>query len=150
MKKWIDHFSAIVITFWVGGLWITGLWAYVLFKKLPDQTLAGNIATQYFHILSEISLYAACILLTLRFFKNGFQALNQIYFWTIVAMLSLVLATKYGINPQIENIRQSAGGDVMNSPYADSFKIWHGVASVVYMVQCVFGVVAVTKRLADH
>jgi hypothetical protein len=150
VKQWFDNVSAIVITFWVGGLWVTGFWAYVLFKNVPDQKLAGQVATEYFHIMSTFGLYAACFLLLLRFFKNGFQALNQVYFWTIIAMLSLVLANQYGIEPQLELVRKSALPlDVMQSPYADSFKMWHGVASVVYMVQCVFGLIVVTKRLSN-
>lgn len=150
MKQWFDHISAIVITFWIGGLWITGFWAYILFKSIPDQKLAGEVATQYFHILSTFGLYAACFLLVLRFLKNGFQALNQVYFWTIIAMLSLVLANQYGIQPQLEQLREIAQPlDVMNSPHADSFKLWHGIASVVYMVQCVFGLIVVTKRLSN-
>lgn len=148
MKQWFDHISAIVSTFWVGGLWVTGMWAYVLFKNVPDQKLAGQIATQYFHIMSMIGLYAACFLLLLRFFKNGFQALNQVYWWAIVAILALVLLNQYAIEPQMAYLKQSALPlDVMNSQNAEDFKMWHGVASVVYMVQCVFGLVVVTKRL---
>lgn len=150
MKKWFDSLSAIVSSFWIGGLWITGLWAYVIFKTSADQQAAGDLVAQIFNIMTHIGIYAGVFLLCMRFFKNGFQALNQTYFWAIVAILSLVIAEIYGIKPQIEEVRRAAGGvDVMSSPYADSFKMWHAVASVVYMVECVLGVVVVTKRLGN-
>lgn len=150
MKKWIDNISAIAITFWVGGLWITAFWAAVLFRILDDSALAGSIAGEFFNLMTFMGLYAGCFLLCMRFLRNGFRALNQLYFWTIVAMISMVFLEKYGIQPQLAEIKaQALPLAVEASPYADSFKVWHGVARVVYLVQCVLGLVAVTVRLSD-
>lgn len=150
MRKWIDNISAIVITFWVGGLWITALWAGVLFKIVEDASLAGSIAGEFFNIITFIGIYAGSFLLCMRFLRNGFRALNQLYFWTIVAMISMVLLEKYGIQPQLDAVKAAAAPlAVESSPYADSFKVWHGVARVVYLVQCVLGLVAVTVRLTS-
>lgn len=150
MKKWIDNISCVVITFWVGDLWITALWAGVMFKTLEDPTLAGSIAGEFFSIMTYIGLVSGCTLLTLRFLRNGFGVFKQLYFWTIVAMLSMVILEKYGVHPQIEAVKAAAAPQAVElSPYADSFKIWHAVARVVYLVQCVLGLTAVTVRLTD-
>lgn len=150
MKKWFDNLSAIVCSFWIGGLWITGIWTFVIFDNSSSEQVAGNLVGAIFDIMMQIGIYAGIFLLLMRFFKNGFQALNQTYFWAIVAIMSLIFAEKYGIKPEIEQIRQVAGTqDIRTSPYAESFRMWHVIASVVYMVECVLGLFVVTKRLSD-
>jgi len=150
VKHWIDNISTIAITFWVGGLWITAVWAGVLFETVDDPVLAGSIAGEFFNLMTYMGLYLGCFLLAMRFMRNGFRALNQLYFWTIVAMISMVLLEKYGIQPQLVQIKAAAAPQAVElSPYSDSFKVWHGVARVVYMVQSVLGLVAITSRLKD-
>lgn len=148
MKKWIDNISAVVLTFWVGGLWITALWAGVLFKTLDTQPrLAGFIAGEFFNILSLIGLACGGILLLLCLLRHFFSAFKLLYFWTIVAMLSMVILEKYAIHPQIDLVKAAIGKNPANiGPYADSFKLWHGIARVVYLVQSVLGLTAVTVR----
>ena len=139
--------TLVVITFWVGALWAIGLVAYVLFKSLPDNhQLAGNLAGQLFTIVRYIGMVSAFYLLIQRLLDYGTSALKQTYFWALLVMLLLVLAEHFGIQPILAQLKTEAlPSDVMHSIFAERFGKWHGVASVAYLVECLFGFVLVLK-----
>lgn len=136
----------IVVTLWVGALWTTGLSAYVLFDTLQDKQLAGSLAGRLFTIVSYIGMASAIILMIQRLLDYGTGALKQSFFWAVFAMLLLVLAGHFGIQPILAQLKASAmPADVMNSVFASRFKNWHGVASVAYLAECLLGFVLVLK-----
>lgn len=138
--------NLIVITFWVGALWMTGLTAYVLFNTLADKQLAGSLAGKLFTIVSYIGVVSAFYLLIQRLLDDGTSALKQGYFWAVFIMLLLILVSLFGIQPILAHLKASAlPNDVMQSVFADRFKTWHGVASMAYLVQCLLGFVLVLK-----
>jgi len=147
MRTWTERLTAIITTFWVGGLWVTSLWAYVLFHTVSDRQLAGQIAGQFFTIIAYIGMASALFLLFARIFKFGGQAFKQAYLWSLLIMLLLVLAGQYGIQPVLVQLKSAAlPADVMQSVFADRFRNWHGIASIAYVVECILGLVIVTKR----
>lgn len=147
MNSWSDKLSLIIITLWVGALWTTGASAYVLFNTLTDNNqLAGQLAGTLFKYVSFLGLFAAFYLLIHRLFNYGTSALKHSYFWAVFAMLLLVLAGHFGIQPLLAQLKADAlPADVMQSVFADRFKAWHGVASVAYLMECLLGFVVVLK-----
>ena len=93
------NITLIVITLWVGALWMTGLTAYVLFDTLSDRQTAGSLAGRLFTLVSYIGLGSAFYLLIQRLVEFGTTALKQSYFWAVFVMLLLVLAGHFGIQP---------------------------------------------------
>jgi predicted cobalt transporter CbtA len=142
----LSRLNLIVITLWVGALWMTGLTAYVFFDSMQDKQLAGSLAGKLFTIVSYIGLASAFYLLIQRLLDYGTSALKQGYFWAVLCMLLLILAGHFGIQPILAQLKASAmPNDVMQSVFADRFKTWHGVASVAYLLQCLLGFVLVLK-----
>jgi predicted cobalt transporter CbtA len=142
----LSRLNLIVITLWVGALWMTGLTAYVLFDSMQDKQLAGSLAGKLFTIVSYIGLASAFYLLIQRLLDYGTSALKQGYFWAVLCMLLLILASHFGIQPILAQLKASAmPNDVMQSMFADRFKTWHGVASVAYLAECLLGFVLVLK-----
>jgi len=138
--------TPLVVTFWVGGLWMTSLTASILFGVVADRTLAGNIAGQLFTTISYIGLTSGVILLIEAYIRFQTTITKQSYFWIIVAMLVLVLIGQYGIQPLLAKMKADAlPSPVMASPYASQFATWHGVAGAVYLVECLLGVALVLK-----
>jgi uncharacterized membrane protein SirB2 len=136
----------IVITLWVGALWMTGLSAYLLFDTLQDKQLAGRLAGKLFLVVSYIGIGSAFYLLIQRLIDFGTSALKQSYFWAAFAMLLLVLAGHFGIQPLLAQLKTAAmPNDVMHSVFASRFSTWHGVASVAYVVECLLGLVLVLR-----
>jgi Domain of unknown function (DUF4149) len=138
--------NLIVITLWVGALWMTGLTAYVLFDSMQDKQLAGSLAGKLFTIVSYIGLASAFYLLIQRLLDYGTGALKQSYFWAIFFMLLLILAGHFGIQPILAQLKIDAlANNITQTVFADRFKTWHGVASVAYLAQCLLGFVVVLK-----
>jgi hypothetical protein len=138
--------NLIVVTLWVGALWMTGLSAYVLFDTLQDKQLAGSLAGRLFTVVSYIGIVSAIYLLIQRLLDYGTAALRQSFFWAVFAMLLLVLAGHFGIQPLLAQLRSAAlPNDVMHSVFSSRFKNWHGVASVAYLLECLLGFVLVLK-----
>ncbi len=146
MNNWSDKFSLIIITMWVGALWTTGAAAYVLFSTLSDSQLAGQLAGKFFSYVSYLGLFSGFYLLINRLLSYGTLALRQSYFWAVLVMLLLVLASHFGIQPILAQLKSDAlPSDVMQSVFANRFKTWHGVASIAYVVQCLLGFVVVLR-----
>jgi hypothetical protein len=138
--------TLVIITFWVGALWMTGITAFTLFQTLSDKQIAGNLAGKLFEIVSYIGLFSAFYLLVQRLIEFGTGALKQSYLWAAFVMLLLVLAGHFGIQPLLAQLKTSAlPNDVMHSVFASRFSTWHGVASLAYVIECLLGFVLVLK-----
>ena len=142
----ISRLNLIVITLWVGALWMTGITAYVLFDVMHDKQLAGGLAGKLFTLVSYIGMASAVYLLIQRLFAFATGALKQSFFWAVFVMLLLILAGHFGIQPILAQLKTAAlPNDVMHSVFANRFSTWHGVASVAYIVECLLGFVLVLK-----
>lgn len=145
-NQWLDKLSLILITFWIGALWTTGAVAYALFQILQDGQLAGQLAGKFFTYVSYLGIFSAFYLLIHRLLGYGTLALKQSYFWAVFAMLLLVLAGHFGIQPILAQLKVDAfPSDVMQSVFANRFKTWHGIASIAYVMQCLLGFVVVLR-----
>lgn len=132
--------TGLVITFWVGGLWITGLSASILFDTISDRQLAGSVAGQLFEMVSYIGIASGLLLLAQRFAEFGMPSLKQRYVWIILAMLVLILVGYFGIQSHLAQLKADAFPvEVMQSDYAKQFAIWHGVSGVIYLMECLLG-----------
>ena len=59
-------------------------------------------------------------------------------------MLALTLAGEFGVQPILASLKdQALPASVMESVFRDRFAAWHGVASVLYLIQSVLGMVLV-------
>lgn len=148
MHTLFDRFALIVVTAWVGGLWATGyLAAPALFYNLADnRQLAGSLAGHMFVLVAYVGMFSALYLMMHRIARFGAQALKQGFFWAVVVMLLLTLASHFGLQPLLAQIKmQALPSDVMQSVFRDRFSAWHGVASIAYLVQSLLGVFLVLR-----
>lgn len=142
----VGALTPVLITFWVGALWMTGITASVLFQNIVDRQLAGMIAGKLFTIVSYIGIGSGLWLLIQRLAADGFSAFKQSLFWIVLVMWILVLIGEFGIQPLLAQLKASAlPNDVMQSVFASRFKTWHGIASIAYLVECLLGLWLVIK-----
>ncbi len=138
--------NPVLLTLWVGALWMTAITASVLFQTIADRQLAGLVAGKLFTIVSYIGLVSGLWLLLQRLASDGFAAFRQSLFWVIFVMWVLLLIGEFGIQPLLAQLKISAlPNDVMQSVFASRFRTWHGVASIAYMVECLLGLWLVIK-----
>ncbi len=147
MNRVADYLFAICITLWVGALWAVGfLTAPVLFHELADKTLAGNLAGKLFAIIAWLGIGSAAYALLYVLVRQGARSLKTAVFWLIFLMLLLTLAGHFGVTPVIAQLKAEAlPREVMESVLKDRFVAWHGVSSVLYLIQSVLGIALVTQ-----
>jgi uncharacterized membrane protein len=139
MTRLADAVHALAVTLWAGALWVIGLLtAPVLFQMIADRTLAGSIAGRLFLYVALIGMACGLYLLVFRLARFGTHAVRQGFFWVVVLLLVLTLIGQFGVQPILTALKQQAGAQaVMESVFRERFATWHGVASVLYIVQCV-------------
>lgn len=154
MRDFPRHLAALCIALWVGGMWMTGYVVVpVLFKMLPDRQLAGMVAGQLFTLLAYIGIVCALYLIIYQLQQTGRTALRLASFRIAVAMLLLVLAGQFILQPIMAGLKlQAMPLDVMNSVYAAQFKTLHGIASILFLIQSLLGVglVIVSRNKSAH
>ena len=145
MNSFGDKFALLAITLWVGGLWAIGyLAAPVLFSTLADKTMAGMLAGKMFTLIAYVGMVCGFYLLIHRMAAFGSAALKQGFFWAVLVMLLLAIAAHFGIQPILQGLKdQALPKEVMESMFRDRFARWHGISSIVYLVQSVLGLVLV-------
>jgi hypothetical protein len=133
----IPSIERILLTLWVGGLWVIGFFvAPTLFATLPSTALAGDVAAALFTGLSRIGLVCGAVLLVLGVLQRTWQV-RRWQMLTIIGMLLLVVAGEYVLAPMIGDLR--AAGQVA----ADRFGQLHWLATALFGINCLLGLVLV-------
>ena len=146
MKKFTDGLALLAITAWAGGLWGIGyVGVPILFKAQPDRVLAGVLAGNMLGLIAYIGVGCACYLLVYYQSIFGRAAFKQAVFWIVAAMLLLTVA-QLVIQPIMADLKvQALPAEVMKSALAGRFRAWHGIASILYLVQSLLGAMLVLK-----
>ena len=142
---------AMALTLWVGGQWAIGyVVAPALFSALTDRMLAGAIAGRLFTLIAYIGIGCAAYLLLFRLARFGGTCIKQSMFWIVLAMLLLTLTGEFWVQPILASLKdQALPKQVMESVFRDRFAAWHGVASVLYLIQSVLGLLLVWLQGRD-
>jgi len=141
MRRLSEALYLFAITLWVGGLWAIGyLVAPVLFAELGDRQLAGMIAGKLFALIGWFGLGAAFYLLVFLGARSGGRILRQAGPWLVLLMAGMAAVQLFGIQPLMEQLKLDAlPREVMESVLRDRFATWHGISSIVYLVQSLCG-----------
>ncbi|MEQ1668113.1 MAG: DUF4149 domain-containing protein [Sulfuriferula sp.] len=148
MPKLGTLLEKIAMTLWVGGLWAIGyIAAPVLFTQLADKQLAGNLAGSMFVVIAYVGMACGTYLLLYRINQYGGAAFKQAYLWAVLVMLLITLGIHFGIQPIMESLKEQAMPKaVMQSMFSDRFARWHGISSIVYLIESLLGLVLLFKH----
>jgi hypothetical protein len=145
LKRLAEALHWLTVAAWAGSLWAIGLLvAPTLFSVLDDRALAGRLAGVLFNSVAWIGIGCASWLLLFRIVRFGGSAFRQGFTWVVLLMLALVLVGKFGVQPILAGLReQQLAKEIVESVFRERFGTWHGVSSVLYLVQCMLAVVMV-------
>lgn len=148
MQRFYDSVYSICVTFWVGALWAIGyLAAPTLFRVLDDRVLAGRLAGEMFSWVAWLGMSAAAYLLVFLALRKESAAFKSSVFWLVLVMLVLTAAGHFGIQPIMAQLKiDSLPREVMEGALRDRFVAWHGVSSIVYLIQSVLGLFLVVLQ----
>jgi hypothetical protein len=147
MGRFWDGLAGTMLVLWIGGMWAIGyVAAPTLFASLVDKQLAGMLAGKLFEVMAWIGIASASYLLIYRIARDGGAALKTLFFWAVALMLVLTLAGHFGIQPIMQGLKdQAMPHAVMQSVFADRFRHWHGVSSILYLIQSALGLLLVWR-----
>lgn len=148
MQRFADALFEIALTLWVGSLWTIGyVVAPLLFHVLTaDRQLAGFLAGRFFEAGAWLGLACAAYLLFFKLLRNGTTACRQRFFWLALLMLLLTLVGLFGVQPLLAQLKADAlPREVLESVLRNRFATWHGVSSVLYLLQSVLGLLLVAN-----
>ncbi|MBI4742515.1 MAG: DUF4149 domain-containing protein [Betaproteobacteria bacterium] len=145
MRRLSDALFQIALTLWVGGLWAVGtMVAPTLFSTLADRQMAGMLAGKLFVLIGWVGLGCAAYMLVFMLLRVGAAAFKLWLFWMLLAMLALTAVSVFGIQPLMGQLKADAlPREVMESLLRDRFAVWHGISSVLYLMQSVLGLLVV-------
>ncbi|WP_179403230.1 DUF4149 domain-containing protein [Burkholderia guangdongensis] len=139
----------LLATVWVGSLLTIGFAvAPVLFSMLTRMA-AGSVAAQLFRIEGIVGAVSGVLLLALsnQLVRRGCDDYRRVR-WLLAAMLGCVLIGYFALQPFMNALRTAAmeaGTDIANSPYVSRFGMLHGISSLFYLAESVFGLMLIWK-----
>ena len=141
MRKLSEAFYFVAITLWVGGMWAIGyIAAPVLFSSMGDRQLAGMVAGKLFSLIGWVGLGSAAYLLIFLVARCRGQAFRRAVFWLVLLMALLAAVSQFWIQPLMAQLKADAlPREVMESVLRDRFAAWHGVSSILYLMQSGLG-----------
>ena len=141
MRTVTEALYRIFVVVWVGGLLAIGyLAAPVLFASLNDRTLAGEVAGKLFALIGWAGLAAGSYLSLFLIGRWRAAVFKRVVFWLVLLMLGMTAAQLFGIQPLMAQLKLDAlPREVMESVLRDRFATWHGVASILYLMESLLG-----------
>lgn len=139
----------ILLTLWVGGLWISGyLIAPLLFSTLDDRRLAGEIAGRIFSAMNYLGLSCALLLLISLIYDAGQRWQRSWRVWAVVAMFILISIIEFIVQPMMQGLKAATPeGFIAGSAAAARFGLLHGVSSLLYLITSIVGLALVSAGL---
>lgn len=141
MRRVAESVYLLAISLWVGGLWAIGyVAAPTLFASLGDRQMAGLVAGKLFALIGWIGLGCAAYLLLFLLLRWGARFFRSGVFWLVLLMALLTAASQFGLQPLMAQLKADAlPREVMESVLRDRFAAWHGISSILYLVQSLLG-----------
>ena len=140
--KLLPAAERILLTLWVGALWVAGfIVAPLLFSELDERALAGSLAGSLFTVTSYLGLLCGGVLLLMNGFN--YRAIN----WRAVVIIGMLLFTMVGqfvITPKIAELR------VAGLTETPGFGQLHGMASVLFIGTSVLGLMLVAAGVGNR
>jgi len=138
----------VLLTLWVGGLWVSGLaFAPTLFANF-DRQLAGDVAGRLFSSMSQVGLVCGFVLLVLALHRSSKRFWRDWQVVVLATMLVILLVGEYGVATRMRELKALA---ILQDNAAASlwseFGRLHVVSSTLYLIECVLGLVLVVSGL---
>ena len=141
MRKLAEGIYWITLTLWIGGLWPIGyMVAPVLFATLESRQMAGLVAGRLFELIGWVGLVSFVYVFGFLCTRWRMRLLQRRIFWLLVVMVVLTAVSQFGIQPMMAQLKAEAlPRDVMESVLRDRFTQWHGISSILYLMQSMLG-----------
>ncbi|MDH5181411.1 MAG: DUF4149 domain-containing protein [Gammaproteobacteria bacterium] len=133
----------ILLTVWIGGMWIIGYVVAPVLFNLLERKQAGEVAGQLFTIMSFIGLVCGILLLAGVLYQQGVRHWQQWRIYTLLGMLIIICIGQFVLQPMMAELK-SAG---LTGDAARQFGQLHGISSILFLLNSLAGLALVTAGL---
>lgn len=135
----------ILLTLWIGGIWIIGYVVTPVLFKMLERQVAGEVAGQLFTIMSFIGLVCGTLIMIGLLYQNGLTKWRQWRVLTLIGMLIIICIGQFVLTPLMVELK-AAG---LQGETASQFGRLHGVASVLFLINSLAGLTLVIAGLTQ-
>jgi MFS family permease len=139
----IQAVERILLTLWVGGLWVTGLViAPVLFKSY-ERMLAGDIAGRLFAAMSLLGILCGALLLAFAAARARQRVWRDWRAGVLVVMLAVTVIGEFGLAARMRELKELMILPPVAPAVMAEFGRLHGIASLLFLANSALGLVLV-------
>jgi hypothetical protein len=140
----------VLLTLWVGGLWVTGLVvAPVLFKNY-ERMLAGDIAGRLFAAMSLLGMLCGALLLAFAAVRARQRAWRDWRAVTLVFMLAITVIGDFGLAARMRELKELMIVPPVAPAVVTEFGRLHGISSLLFLANSALGLVLVIFGVRPH
>jgi hypothetical protein len=133
----------VLLTLWVGGLWMTGLVvAPVLFKRY-ERMLAGDIAGRLFAASSLLGMLCGALLLAFAVARARRGVWRDWRAGVLVIMLVITVIGEFGLAARMRELKELMILRPVAPTVTSEFGRLHGIASLLFLANSALGLVLV-------
>ena len=133
----------VLLTLWVGGLWVTGLVvAPVLFRNY-ERMVAGDIAGRLFAAVSLIGRLCGALLLAFAVVRARQRVWRDWRAGLLVVMLVATVVGEFGLATRMRELKELMILPSVMPAVLTEFGRLHGFASLLFLVNSALGLVLV-------
>ena len=139
----IQAVERVLLTLWVGGMWVTGLVvAPVLFRNY-ERMLAGEIAGRLFAAMSLLGMLCGALLLAFSVVRARQRLWRDWRAGALVAMLVLTITGEFGLAARMRELKELMILPPVAPAVLSEFGRLHGVASLLFLANSALGLALV-------
>ena len=133
----------VLLTLWVGGLWMTGLVvAPVLFRNY-ERMVAGEIAGRLFAAMSMLGMVCGALLLAFAAARARQRVWRDWRVGVLVVMLAITIIGELGLATRMRELKELMILPPVAPAVLSEFGRLHGIASLLFLANSALGLVLV-------
>lgn len=133
----------ILLTLWIGGMWVMGLVVAPMLFKNYERVLAGDIAGRLFSVSSVVGMVCAVLLLVSRLIRARRAVWRDWRAGVVFLMLVIILIGEFGVAARMRELKELLAASSTASASLLEFQRLHRSASLLFLVNSVLGLVLV-------
>jgi len=143
LSAMLQAVERVLLTLWVGGLWMTGLVvAPVLFRNY-ERMVAGDIAGRLFAAVSLLGMVCGALLLAFAAARARQRVWRDWRVAVLVVMLAITIIGELGLAARMRELKELMILPPVAPDVLSEFGRLHGIASLLFLVNSALGLVLV-------
>ncbi len=142
MFKTVAALERVCVTIWVGGMLAVAVTVFMLFNKIADRSLAGEVAGSLFATLNFVGIVCAAVLIVIFLKYRRLTTHKHWRLWVLALMLIVIAVSQWGIRPKMDALialQLTEQEPIKHENYRKQFARLHAGAGSLYLINCILG-----------